>query len=327
MELKNKQKIKLIIILVAEFIAISVVLLLIFFAGKKSYTVTFDLNGGILLSGDTEQRVTQGHNATPPNVAKEGHYLRGWSGNYYKVTGDSHVKAIWEYVTSPGIVYNDDALKNYTEIAGSHPEINGVIYVGAYYNEKIILTIGEDAFRDRKGIEEMHLLDGILTIEVGAFAGCENMKVIDVPSTVKRIGKDAFKDCKSLETLILPEGLVTIEAGAFAGCESLTTVIMPRSVKFVGEGAFDTEGLEILFYPEEPETDDTEENFGEETDTELPEDDITSEPLPDGEVKIPEGFEDGWCKDGVIIGFVKHEEEDGDSDGDEDGKKSSASDK
>ena len=38
-----KQKTKLIIILAVEFIAISLVLLLIFFAGKKSYTVTFDL--------------------------------------------------------------------------------------------------------------------------------------------------------------------------------------------------------------------------------------------------------------------------------------------
>ena len=38
-----KQKIKLGIILGVEFVAIAVILLLIFFAGKKSYTVTFDL--------------------------------------------------------------------------------------------------------------------------------------------------------------------------------------------------------------------------------------------------------------------------------------------
>ena len=72
-EIKNlKQKTKLIIILAVEFAAIIAVLALIFFAGKKVHTVTFDLNGGILISGDLEQRVTQGQHASPPSVAKYG---------------------------------------------------------------------------------------------------------------------------------------------------------------------------------------------------------------------------------------------------------------
>ena len=291
MELKNKQKIKLILIFAVEFISILVILLLIFFAGKKSYTVTFDLNGGILLSGDTEQRVTQGHNATPPSVAKDGHYLRGWSGNYRTVTSNSTVRAIWEYVTSPGIIYSDDELKNYTEIVGSHPEINGVVYVGAYYNEKITLTICENAFRDRRGITEMHLLEGILSIEEGAFAGCEKMEVIDLPSTVKRIGKDAFAGCKSLKTIILPEGLTTIEDGAFAGCESLTEVIIPSSVTRIGSGAFDTEGLTLLFLPE------------------IPEDENAPEPDYDAEVILPEGFAEDWITDGVTVKYKEPEED------------------
>ena len=77
-----KQKLKLIIILAVEFVAVAVILLMIFFAGKKSYTVTFDLNGGTLLSGDLEQRVTQGQSATPPTVTKDGCYLLKWSRSY-----------------------------------------------------------------------------------------------------------------------------------------------------------------------------------------------------------------------------------------------------
>ena len=50
-----KHKIKLGVILGVEFVAITLILLLIFFAGKKSYTVTFDLNGGTLISGELEQ--------------------------------------------------------------------------------------------------------------------------------------------------------------------------------------------------------------------------------------------------------------------------------
>lgn len=281
-----KQKTKLIIILAVEFVAISIVLLLIFFAGKKSYTVTFDLGGGILISGSTEQRIAQGQNATPPDVAKDGHYLKGWSGNYRKVTSDSTVHAIWEYVTSPGIIYSTDEFKNYAEIIGSHSEINGEIYVGAYFSDKIILTIGQDAFRDRIGITAMHLLDGILAIEDGAFAGCENMISIDIPSTVKRIGKDAFAGCKNLKSITLPEGLTSIEAGAFAGCESLEEIIIPESVIKIGEGAFDTEGLTILLYPESDSEDGND------------------------KIEIEKDFAEGWYAEGVTLGYVEKTEED-----------------
>ena len=225
-----KQKTKLIIILAVEFVAISIVLLMIFFAGKKSYTVTFDLNGGILISGDTVQRVTQGQSATPPNAAKDGHYLMGWMGNYRKVTSDATVRAIWEYETTPGIIYSDAQNQNFAEIIGSFKELRGEVYIGAYHDDKIVLSINKDAFRDRTEITAVHLLDGILSIEDGAFAGCVKMEEIDIPSTVVRIGEGAFEGCKSLKSITLPASLVEIEEGAFAGCESLEEII------FVDEG-------------------------------------------------------------------------------------------
>ena len=43
--MKNKDKLKILIILGIEFIAISLILVMIFFAGKKTHTVTFDFNG------------------------------------------------------------------------------------------------------------------------------------------------------------------------------------------------------------------------------------------------------------------------------------------
>lgn len=239
-----KQKTKLIIVLAIEFVAISIILLLIFFAGKKSYTVTFDLNGGILISGDQIQRVTQGQSATPPNVAKDGHYLRGWAGTYHKVTRDSTVKAIWEYETTPGIIYGDSENQNFAEIIGSYKEIRGEIYIGAYHNEKIILSINSGAFEGRTEITGVHLLDGILAIESSAFEGCTKMESIDIPSTVVRIGAGAFAGCKSLKSITLPASLVEIEEGAFSGCEALEEIIFVDNEKNVsllekiGDGAF-----------------------------------------------------------------------------------------
>ena len=118
-----KQKIKLAIFFGIEFIAVAVILILVFFAGKKSYTVTFDLNGGTLLSGDLVQEVIQGGSATPPVVAKDGCFLHSWSTYYTKVTKDITVRAIWEYETTAGIDYSSSEDSNYCEIVGAFGDL------------------------------------------------------------------------------------------------------------------------------------------------------------------------------------------------------------
>ncbi len=246
-----KEKIKVSILLGAEFVAVIVILLLIFLAGKKTYTVTFDLNGGTLLGGDLEQRVTQGHDANPPQAVKEGHYFLRWSGSYKKVTHDVTVKAIWEYETTPGIVYSDSENANFCEIVGSYSDLRGDVYIGAYYNDKKVLGIKESAFAERTGITAMYLLDGIIHIEKNAFFGCENMTSIDIPSTTVSIGEGAFAGCASLEELILPESLTEIGAGAFADCVSLREIVIPDGVKKIGAGAFaGCTALERVILPE-----------------------------------------------------------------------------
>lgn len=233
-----KEKLKVIILLGAEFVAVAVILILIFLAGKKSYTVTFDLNGGILLGGDLEQRVTQGHDANPPETAKEGHYFLRWSTNYKKVTRDITVKAIWEYETTPGISYSESENANYCEIVGSYSDLRGDVYIGAYHDEKKVLGIKENAFANRTGITGMFLLDGIIRIEKNAFAGCSAMKTIDIPSTTVAIEGGAFAGCSALEELVLPKDLEIIGAGAFEGCTSIKEVVIPESVKIIEYGAF-----------------------------------------------------------------------------------------
>lgn len=231
-----KHKLKLIIIFGVEFIAIVVMLLCIFFAGKKVYTVTFDLNGGTLLSGDLVQKVTQGHNATAPKVTKEGCYFLEWSGSYREVTRNLTIKAVWEYETTEGIEYSVDEDKdsNYCEIVGCYKELAGDVYIGAYYGGKKVLGIKAGAFENCTEITSIHLLDGILTIEENAFRGCTSLESIELPSTVRRI-----------------------ENNAFAGCSSLKEVYLPEELKYLGSSVFDTAELIVyanIFEEEIPQT-------------------------------------------------------------------------
>lgn len=229
---------RILIIFGTLFLSICLLLLLIFNEGKKSYKVTFDLDGGILISGSLEQYVVQGQDAIPPTAAKDGAYLRGWSRSYQKVTKNIVVTAIWEYETTAGIIYADSENQNFTEIIGSYPYLAGDVYLGAYYDNKKILGIGDEAFINRTGIKKVYLLNGLVSIGERAFEGCTSLTGIAIPASVTHIEKDAFKGCESLETLILNEGLIKIESGAFSDCKGLKEVIIPESVTHIDEGAF-----------------------------------------------------------------------------------------
>ncbi len=241
-----KQKIKIGIILGVEFIAITVILALIFFSGKKTYTVKFDLNGGTLVSGELVQNVAQGKSATAPKVAKEGCYLHSWSTSFKNVTKDIVVKAVWEWENktatgneiSTGFEYTSTENTDYCEIVKSYEYLYGDVYVAAHRDDKIILGMRAEALRDRDGVSNVYMLDGMLYIGEYAFAECDNLKSVELPGTLKVLGEGAFRDCTSLERIVFPDELEVIPAYAFAGCTSLKEIVIPASVKKIDQSAF-----------------------------------------------------------------------------------------
>ena len=234
----HKGKHKIIITFAILFMSVLLLLAIVFFAGKKTYVVRFDLNGGTLISGSVEQYITQGQDAVPPAVVKEGAYLRGWNASYRQITKDIVIRAIWEYETTTGIIYSNSQNQNFAEIIGSYEHLRGEVYLGAYYGDKKILGICERAFADRKGITRFYLLDGLLSIEKEAFSGCTALTEIEIPRTVTHLGEGAFRGCESLERIVLNEGLLEIGAGAFEGCVGLKEIVLPASLERIGAGAF-----------------------------------------------------------------------------------------
>lgn len=242
--MENKGKIRIIVTFAILFMVLSVLLLLIFLAGKKSYVVRFELNGGTLISGSLEQHVIQGQDAVPPTVVKDGAFLRGWSASTSKVTKDMTVEAVWDYETTAGLIYSTDSTQNFAEIAGAHKYIQGEVYLGSYYGDKKILGIQAGAFADCKGITKVYLLNGLLHIGDEAFRGCTSLSEIEIPKTIIQIGNDAFRDCESLEKVLLHKGLLEIGDGTFENCVSITEIEIPKTVTRIGAGAF--RGCETL---------------------------------------------------------------------------------
>ena len=272
----KKARIKLWIILGVEFLAIIGMICMIYFAGKKEYTVRFELNGGTLVSGEAQQKIEKGKAAKAPTVTKDGYYFVKWSTSYDHVTKDMVVEAIWgnatpekpttspTYETSYGIQFTteDSQAWNYCEVVSSYEYISGAVYIAAYNGNQKVLGIKEGAFQDRTRITSVYLLDGILTIEDNAFAGCTNLETVVLPTTLMHLGANAFKDCENLKTIVvtdtlealsredpeaykqqmiceLPKKLEYIGDGAFSGCDSLQNVYIPESVTTMGHAVFD----------------------------------------------------------------------------------------
>ena len=63
------------------------------------YTVTFDLNGGVLVSGDLMQQVKQGEAAVAPEIERDGYIFIGWDKVFDNVIGRMKITATWTAIS------------------------------------------------------------------------------------------------------------------------------------------------------------------------------------------------------------------------------------
>lgn len=82
-------------------------------------------------------------------------------------------------------------------------------------------SIGAGAFSD-VAIESIVFPEGVLSIERGAFSGCDNLKNITFPQTLTAIEEGAFEGCTSLETVHIPQSVTVLGENAFADCSLLS---------------------------------------------------------------------------------------------------------
>ncbi len=77
-------------------IAAALLLALLCSGCNKSFTVTFDPNGGSVTAGEAVQSVSAGEDAVPPEVSREGYAFAGWDGEYISVNGERSITAKWD---------------------------------------------------------------------------------------------------------------------------------------------------------------------------------------------------------------------------------------
>ena len=137
-----------------------------------------------------------------------------------------------------------------------------------------VKEIGTEAFSRCTNLRNVYL-NGVRTIQKGAFLGCSNLKELQIPESVQYLEKyafmenkgirqisyepenkstvlasDLFRECSRLRQVILPQQLEEIRAGAFYRCKELDGVIFPDSLRRIGREAFYSNGMTSLNLPE-----------------------------------------------------------------------------
>ena len=79
---------------------------------------------------------------------------------------------------------------------------------------------------------------GVTKLNSHAFAGCDELTEITMPSTLKELGEDAFESCSGLTTLEFPEKIQEIPDWTCLYCSNLVEVTFPENLKKIGGRAF-----------------------------------------------------------------------------------------
>lgn len=85
---------------------------------------------------------------------------------------------------------------------------------------------------------EVTIPEGTRKIADWAFSSCGVTSVV-VPEGVEYLGWGAFAYCEQLKSVKLPSTLTEIDGGAFKGCLSLETLKIPETVTEIGSRAFE----------------------------------------------------------------------------------------
>jgi len=92
-----------------------------------------------------------------------------------------------------------------------------------------VTHLEDNKFEDYKQLRGVVLNEGLQSIGLNAFRGCDNLQSVSLPSTVTHIGRGTFGSCGSLQEVVLNDGLTNIEK-AFNRCNSLQSITFPSTL-------------------------------------------------------------------------------------------------
>lgn len=129
--------------------------------------------------------------------------------------------------------YGASTLENVLHIAGS---AFSNCHIKALNIPETVISIGDYAFYESSGFEEVQLPDSLKSIGDYAFYHTQ-IKRVEIPDSVERIGSHAFGSCSQLVSISLSNSLTMISDSMLAS-SSVNEIIIPPKVEQINNSAF-----------------------------------------------------------------------------------------
>ena len=205
----------------------------------KEYNVTWNVDGEI--STDTYYFDDA---ITAPTPEKDGYFFIGWD----KVVPDTMPAESLEFVAQWSKVEYEFEFDGNGIIITAAKDASGDIEIPAIINGYPVIAIDECAFVG-SDITSVTIFEGVESIGLFAFAYCDKLETVNIPSSVTEIDYGAFSGCSNIETINISadnNNFVTDEYGVVYTEGFIELVYAPA--KSVGE-AYAMRSTATYIYP------------------------------------------------------------------------------
>ena len=92
-----------------------------------------------------------------------------------------------------------------------------------------IRVIGQEAFHG-SDVQEIIFGKKVIQINAMAFEGCEALKHVDLPKSLKGLETRAFAYCTRLESITIPASVKEVKIDVFIACPNLKTIVFDGTI-------------------------------------------------------------------------------------------------
>lgn len=157
-------------------------------------------------------------------------------------------------LVNPGIPTNSSAEHLNGDLALPHD--GSITAIGdASVNMGNAIIEGDVAFALCEYLTGIKIPTSVTSISDGAFLYCISLIEIQIPDSVTSVGRAAFADCFNLQDVMLSNNITVIREDTFAECECMTTIRLPSKLNAIEDYAFvSCFSLENISLPQSVET-------------------------------------------------------------------------
>ncbi len=143
--------------------------------------------------------------------------------------GNEGSSVVWSFDKGSGelLISGSGSMKNWSQLATSgDTAAPWRAYASSITSARVEgdITLGSYTFSTLKKLKSVTLDNGIRSLPVGAFYGCESLESVVLPSSLTEIEEKAFYGCKALGSLDLSASVAKIAADALYGCGGIKTI-------------------------------------------------------------------------------------------------------